>query len=82
MQEDHEAEKAGPEEHQLEQAPLVQLHGCNDASDDGGGHAERQLAVELLDAVGADQRRVGAVANIGRQRLRLRGRLDSVYSVG
>jgi len=56
VQHHHEGEEPAPEKHQFEQPPLVQLHGGNDADDDGRRHAERQLAIELLDAIGAHQR--------------------------
>ena len=68
VQHDHQGEQAAPEEHQLEQTPFVQLHRGDDADDGGRHHAERQLAVELIDAVGAYQAWIGAVADIGADR--------------
>ncbi len=82
VQHHHEGEEPAPEKHQLKEPPLVQLHGGNDADDDGRRHAKRQLAIELLDAIGAHQRGVGAIADIGRDCVRSRGRLGAVNSVG
>ena len=81
MQHHDDGEQAAPEEHQFEEPSLVQLHRGDDTDDDSRRHAERQLAVELLDAVGTHQRRIGAVADIRRNRGRGAG-LGALNTVG
>src|SRR5205085_2449533 len=68
VQHDHHGEEARPEE--LDQPPLVQLDRREDADHHGRHEAERQLAVELLDAIGAHERRIGTLTHVRAHRSR------------
>jgi hypothetical protein len=63
VQHAHHHQQRAPEVHHLDEAAFLQLDAGDEADDERGHHAQRQLAVELLDAVGEHQARVRAVAD-------------------
>ncbi len=58
-----------PDVHQLLEPAALQLEGGDPAGDEGRADRDRHLPVELRDAVGEDLLRVGAVADLGLDRL-------------
>jgi hypothetical protein len=67
VQGDHDDEQGAPEEHELDEAAFAQLDRGDETDGDRRHHAERQLAVELLDPVGQHEAGIGAIADLRRE---------------